>query len=61
MAAVDNLKVAALADLVKGQQYQIRAKAELEKLRLPLKLESILVFVSLWDFETDWYTIDFTY
>ncbi len=61
MSAVDNLKVAPLADLSKGQQYQIRAKAELEKLRLPLKLEYVLIFVSLWDFETDWYTIDFTY
>ena len=61
MAAVDNLKVVSLDKLIKGQQYQIRAKAELNKLKLPLYLHYVLFFVSLWDFETDWYTIDFIY
>jgi len=61
MAAVDNLKVVSLDNLIKGQQYQIRAKAELNKLTLPLYLHYVLFFVSLWDFETDWYTIDFIY
>ncbi|NQT10914.1 MAG: DUF4390 domain-containing protein, partial [Desulfobacteraceae bacterium] len=41
--------------------YQIRAKAELGKLTLPFYLHYILFFVSLWDVETDWYTIDFIY
>ena len=36
-------------------------KAELEKVRLPLYLHYVLFFVSLWDFETDWFTIDFIY
>ncbi len=61
MTHVDNLKVAALNRLVKGRQYQIRAKAELSKLKLPLHLHYVLFFVSLWDFETDWYTMDFIY
>jgi len=61
MASVDNLKVVSLDNLIKGQQYQIRAKAELDKLTLPLYLHYVLFFVSLWDFETDWYTIDFIY
>jgi len=26
--------------------------------KLPLRLECILFFVSLWDFETDWYHYD---
>jgi len=37
------------------------AKAELNKLTLPFHLHYVLFFVSLWDFETDWYTIDFVY
>ena len=61
MTEVDSLKIIALSKLVKGKQYQIRAKAELSKLTLPFYLHYVLFFVSLWDFETDWYTIDFIY
>jgi hypothetical protein len=32
-----------------------RIKAELDPVRLPLHLEYLFVFVSLWDFETNWY------
>ena len=61
MTEVNSLKVVALDELQKGRQYQLRAKAELSKLTLPFYLHYVLFFVSLWDFETDWYTIDFTY
>ena len=61
MTEIDSLKVIPLSRLKKGREYQIRAKAELSKLTLPFYLHYILIFVSLWDFETDWYTIDFTY
>jgi len=61
MTEVDNLKVTPLGELVKGDKYQIRIKAELEKVTLPLSLHHILFFVSFWDFETDWYVINFTY
>lgn len=61
MADIDNLKIVPLSELEKGVQYQIRAKAELNKLTLPFYLHYVLFFVSLWDFETDWYTIDFIY
>ncbi|NNF99067.1 MAG: DUF4390 domain-containing protein [Desulfobacteraceae bacterium] len=61
MAEIDSLKIIDLTELEKGRQYQIRAKAELSKLTLPLYLHYILFFISLWDFETDWYTIDFIY
>jgi hypothetical protein len=30
-------------------------KAKLDKVRLPLYMEYVFFFVSLWDFETDWY------
>ena len=61
MTEVDNLKVIPLDQLIKGDKYQIRVKAELEKVTLPLSLHHILFFVSFWDFETDWYVINFTY
>ncbi len=61
MAEIDSLKIVPLTELEKGGQYQIRAKAELSKLTLPYYLHYVLFFVSLWDFETDWYTIDFIY
>ncbi len=61
MTEVDNLRVIPLGQLVKGDKYQIRIKAELEKVTLPLSLHHILFFVSFWDFETDWYVINFTY
>ena len=61
MAEVDSLAVIPLKRLEKGQQYQIQAKAELSKKTLPFYLHYILFFVSFWDLETDWYTIDFIY
>ena len=61
MTHIDSLKIAPLNVLEKGKRYQIRAKAELGKITLPFYLHYVLFFVSLWDFETDWYTIDFIY
>ena len=61
MCKVDSVVLIELDKLKKGEQYQIRAKAELNKKTLPLNLHYVLFFVSLWDFETDWYTIDFIY
>ncbi len=61
MTDVDGLRIVSLNKLVKGKQYQVKAKAKLSKLTLPFYLHYVLIFVSLWDFETDWYTIDFIY
>jgi len=61
MAEIDGLKVVSLNKLEKGRRYQLGAKAELNKLTLPFHLHYVLFFVSLWDFETDWYTVDFIY
>jgi len=61
MTEVDSLKVYPLKGLEKGNQYQIRAMAEVSKMTLPFYLHYVLLFVSFWDFETDWYTIDFIY
>jgi hypothetical protein len=61
MTDVDGLKIIDLNRLEKGKQYQVKAKAQLSKLTLPFYLHYVFFFVSLWDFETDWYTIDFIY
>lgn len=61
MAEISNIEVVPLEQLQRKSQYQLRVKAELEKVRLPLYLHYVLFFVTLWDFETDWYTVDFTY
>jgi hypothetical protein len=61
MTEIDSLSIIALNRLEKGAQYQLRAKAELSEYTLPFYLHYVLFFVSLWDFETDWYTIDFIY
>lgn len=61
MTEIDSLNVVSLSNLEKGRRYQTRAKAEVSKLTLPFYLHYVLFFVSLWDFETDWYTIDFIY
>ena len=61
MIKIDSLKIVSLKELEKGQHYQIRAKAELSKLTLPLHLHRVLFFLSFWDVETDWYAIDFTF
>lgn len=61
MSEIKGMHVVSLSRLTKGTQYQIKAKAELSKLTLPLYLHYVLFFMSLWDFETDWYTIDFTF
>lgn len=61
MTDVDGIKVLPLKWLEKGKRYQIKAKAQLSKVTLPFYLHYVLLFVSLWDFETDWYSIDFIY
>ncbi len=61
MTEIDSLRIVELNRLEKGKQYRIKAKAELSELTLPFYLHYVLFFVSLWDFETDWYTIDFIY
>jgi len=61
MATIEELKIARLETLIKGRHYRLRMMAELDKIKLPLYLHNILFFLSLWDFQTDWYQIDFRY
>jgi len=61
MTEIVGLRVAELGSLREGYRYEVRMMAELDKIRLPLHLHYVFFFLSLWDFETDWYTVDFKY
>ena len=61
MSEVVALQVASLGRLQKGGRYQLQMMAELDKIRLPLSLHYVFFFLSLWDFETDWYSVDFLF
>jgi len=61
MSEVAGCRVTSLKNLQKGNRYQIGIKAELDKIRLPFYFHYVFFFLSLWDFETDWYIVDFKY
>ncbi len=61
MSEIVGLKVTELRNLHRNSRYQIRMMAKLDEIKLPFYLHYVLFFLSLWDFETDWYTVDFRY
>lgn len=61
MSEIDGLKVIPLQALQRGNRYEISAKAELDKVKLPFLLNYIIFFASLWDFETEWHSHEFVY
>lgn len=61
MSEVAALEVIPLSNLKKGDRYELQFMAELDKIRLPLYLHYVFFFLSLWDFKTDWYKVNFRY
>jgi hypothetical protein len=61
MADLNGIPIAQLKTLKRNEYYYVRIKAKFDKVRLPLHLEYVFFFVSLWDFETDWYRERFFY
>ena len=61
MSELNGIVFTPLKQMTKGDRYYLRVKAKLEEVRLPLHLEYVFFFVSLWDFETDWFRQDFVY
>jgi uncharacterized protein (DUF2141 family) len=55
MADLNGVPIAQLKALERNESYYVMIKAKLDKIRLPLHMEVVFFFVSLWDFETDWY------
>lgn len=61
MADLSSLEIVPIADLKKGASYYVEIKAKLKRVRLPLHMEYVFFFVSLWDFETGWFKEEFRY
>jgi len=55
MARIDEVEIPLSSQFLFRFPLELRIKAELDPIRLPLHLEYLFFFVSLWDFETDWY------
>jgi hypothetical protein len=55
MADLNGVPLVQIKDLDRRESYYVTLKAKLDKVRLPLRMEVVFFFVSLWDFETDWY------
>lgn len=61
MSEVNGVRILELSRLTPGSSYRLRIKAELFKQTLPLSLHRILPFLSWWDRETGWQTLDFNF
>ena len=61
MAELNGVKVIALTQLVPDAPYAIHFKVTLKKGSLPFGIHRLLPIAALWDFETDWRTIEFRY
>jgi hypothetical protein len=61
MNEINGLKVIKLSSLVPNDSYTLRVRAEPYKKTLPMGLHHVIPFISWWDIETDWYSVDFNY
>ena len=61
MSKIINARIASLAHLDKGKRYQIKIKANLQKMEIHPILQYFFFLFSKWGFETEWYLIDFVY
>ncbi len=61
MTELNGIKIIHRDELIPDAPYAIQVKAKLAEKKLPLYMHYIIPFISLWDFETDWRTIEFRY
>ena len=61
MAQVSGYGLSPLTALVPDAEYVLKVKARLAEKTLPLYFHYVIPFWGLWDFETDWYTVEFRY
>ncbi|HIJ78736.1 MAG: DUF4390 domain-containing protein [Desulfobulbaceae bacterium] len=61
MATLNGLAVAPLSILMPNEEYLLKVKAKLAEKKLPLYFHYVIPFLSLWDFETEWYSVKFRY
>lgn len=61
MADLNGLQLYPLNELQVGSPYSLEIKATLVENTFPLGIHSIIPFTSLWNFETDWRFVEFSY
>ncbi|MDR3628798.1 MAG: DUF4390 domain-containing protein [Desulfocapsaceae bacterium] len=61
MNEFNGVNIVKLSGLVPDDSYTLRVRAELYKKNLPMGLHHVVPFVSFWDIETSWYSVDFNY
>ncbi len=61
MAELNGIKIIPRDKLIPDAPYALHVKAKLAKKKLPFNIHYLIPFISLWDFETDWRTIEFRY
>jgi len=61
MSEIVGLGVTGVHNLKRNASYKMEMMAQLDKIELPFHLHYVLFFLSLWNFETDWYTVEFRY
>lgn len=61
MSELSGIRIIPLAELEPDRPYALHVKATLAEKTLPLNMHYLVPFISLWDFETEWRTIEFTY
>jgi len=61
MTEANGFKVTELNKLRPDRSYRLRVKVKLAKKTLPLYVHYLIPFSSLWDFETDWHSLEFRY
>jgi hypothetical protein len=61
MTQLNGVTVASLSSLIPDEEYILRVKARQAEKTLPLYFHYVIPFWGLWDFETDWYAIEFRY
>lgn len=58
MVSFEKIPVVVAGSLAAHQQFYVRVKAELDPVDMPIVLNELFFFVSLWDFVTPWTRID---
>lgn len=61
MSELNGLRIFDRKELIPDARYVIKVKAKLAEKTLPLYMHYLIPFISLWDFETDWRSIEFQY
>lgn len=61
MAQLNGPQITPLKTLLPEAGYLLRVKVKLAEKTLPLYVHYVIPFWSLWDFETEWYTVEFRY